>query len=95
MSYKAEFFNWHWYDEGLVFPGRQEAQDYAVSRRMVPYRVSRATEQADPSGATRDLDVNYEFKGGKLEPYKPPLLKKAMGSPQPQQPGSISLDGAV
>lgn len=78
MSYKAEFFNGHWYDEGLVFASRQEAQDYAVSRHMVPYRVTSATEQSDPSGATRTLDVNYQFKGGKLEPYKPPLLKKAI-----------------
>ncbi len=62
MNYKAEVFVGHWFDHGIVFATKPEAEAYAVSIRTYPYRVSETED-----------GVNYSWNNG-LTPYKE-LLK--------------------
>lgn len=72
MSYKVEHFRGHWFDEGLVFATQAEAKAYSQHLGIIPSRVVAAESEADPSGATRSMQVNYTFKDGRLERYKAP-----------------------
>lgn len=61
MSYQAEFFTGHWYDEGLRFATQDEARGYALSRRLIPYRVTPTEDK-----------VNYSWNE-RLVPYQEPV----------------------
>ena len=62
MSYLIEHFQGNWFEDGLRFAGRQEAEEHAQHLRRYPYRV---TESGDP--------VNYTWDGKRLHPYKAPV----------------------
>lgn len=72
MSHKVEFFDGHWWDEGLYFATEHEAQGYAESTGKRPYRVSPGVGEVDANGFQERHDVNYSWVGGRLVPYRPP-----------------------
>lgn len=66
MSFKTEFFDAHWWDEGIHFATKDEAVAHGQARS----RVFRVTEVDDPA--------NYRWRDGKLVPgTDPPLTPSA------------------
>ncbi len=71
LSYKVELFNGNWYDEGYVFETRGEAKAYSAYRNHTPSRVVEATRESTmQAGVLANCAVNYQFKDGRLKPYK-------------------------
>lgn len=71
MSYKVELFNGHWYDEGYIFETKDEAKAYRSHRDHTPSRVVEATRESTmQAGVLANCAVNYQFKDGRLKPYK-------------------------